>query len=192
VGVTLQAQGMVSGTTPFFEGDDEAVIDGELAAHGTGSEDFFNGGWYDVPGRWDRRLSFPLSGCLDYRKPLARSGAYRFFLGDACAYRKSLRLTIEHAPEGNKTPADYVGVTYFYSEGPPDPQEPLPTAGARQVHDLEQIVFDPGWNVPVYAFSMRNATLAKKEEKVAGENLRCLSMRAEGTDVFGPHYVAFQ
>src|SRR6185295_9772899 len=87
VGVTLQAQGMVSGTTPFFEGDDQATIDGELAAHGTGSEDFFNGGWYDLPGRWYQRLSFPLSGCLEYRKALARSGAYRFFLGDAYAYQ---------------------------------------------------------------------------------------------------------
>ena len=43
VGVTLQAQGMAPGETPFFEGDDEATIDGELAIHGTGSEDFFNG-----------------------------------------------------------------------------------------------------------------------------------------------------
>ncbi|MCK7476725.1 MAG: DUF2961 domain-containing protein [Candidatus Moduliflexus flocculans] len=30
-------------------------IDGELAVPGTGCEDSFNGGWYDVPGRWEMR-----------------------------------------------------------------------------------------------------------------------------------------
>ncbi len=74
VGVILQAQGLESGHTGFFEGDDRAVIDGELAVPGTGSEDSFNGGWYDVPGRWETRTSLPLSGCLDYKKPQARTG----------------------------------------------------------------------------------------------------------------------
>ncbi|HYY42421.1 MAG TPA: glycoside hydrolase family 172 protein, partial [Pyrinomonadaceae bacterium] len=47
VGFLLQAQGLNTGAIPeFFEGDDETTIDGELAIHGTGSEDFFNGGWY--------------------------------------------------------------------------------------------------------------------------------------------------
>ena len=59
VGVTLQAQGSIPGITPFFEGDDQAYLDGVLAIHGTGSEDFFNGGWYDVPGRWEARASYP-------------------------------------------------------------------------------------------------------------------------------------
>jgi hypothetical protein len=53
---------MVSGETPFFEGDDETTIDGQTTIRGTGSEDFFNGGWYDVPDRWEKNLSFPLSG----------------------------------------------------------------------------------------------------------------------------------
>ncbi len=53
VGVVLQAQGFESGKTLFFEGDDQTTIDGELVIHGTGSEDFFNGGWYDVPDRWE-------------------------------------------------------------------------------------------------------------------------------------------
>lgn len=36
----------------------------EPAIQGTGSEDSFNGGWYDVPGRWEMRTSLPLSGAL--------------------------------------------------------------------------------------------------------------------------------
>jgi hypothetical protein len=60
IGCIQQSQGFVSGNTYFFEGDDQTTIDGELVIHGTGSEDFYNGGWYDVPGRWDESRSFPL------------------------------------------------------------------------------------------------------------------------------------
>ncbi len=51
VGLIQQSQGLESGNTYFFEGDDQTTIDGELVIHGTGSEDFYNGGWYDVAGR---------------------------------------------------------------------------------------------------------------------------------------------
>ena len=51
--------------TYFFEGDDSTAIDGEFRIHGTGSEDFFNGGWYAMMDRWDGKLSLPLHGALD-------------------------------------------------------------------------------------------------------------------------------
>ncbi len=53
VGAALQSQGLVPGITGFFEGDDSTVVDGELRMHGTGSEDFFNGGWYALLDAWD-------------------------------------------------------------------------------------------------------------------------------------------
>ena len=74
----LQAQGTEPGGVPtFFEGDDQATIDGVLAVHGTGSQDFFNGGWYDAPGRWEDRVSLPFSGSLDFKRHLGRTGGYR-------------------------------------------------------------------------------------------------------------------
>lgn len=51
VAAILQAQGKNLGQTYFFEGDEESTLDGDLVIHGTGSEDSFNGGWYDIPGR---------------------------------------------------------------------------------------------------------------------------------------------
>ncbi len=191
VGVALQAQGSVPGETPFFEGDDQTTIDGELTHHGTGSEDFFNGGWYDVPGRWESRVSFPLAGCLDYKKPLARTGAYRLLLADACAFNQSLKLTIEHAPERNTGRHDYVGTTYLYAEAPPAGAGNLAPVAERRVRDPERIVFTPGWNLPVYSFSLRNMTLAKKSERIDNREARYLSVRAEGDDVFGPHHLSF-
>jgi len=191
VGTILQAQGLKTGSTGFFEGDDRAVIDGEPAIFGTGSEDSFNGGWYDVPGRWEKRTSLPLSGCLDYKKPLARTGGYRFLVADSYAYGKSIDYTIEHGPEGNAVPTDYTSVTFFYSQDPPPSDSPLPTASERRVSALDRIVFAPGWNVPIHTTSLQNATWTKISSKIGEVRVRYLSMRTTGEDVFGPHHVSF-
>jgi hypothetical protein len=191
VGVILQAQGLETGSTGFFEGDDRAVIDGELAVPGTGSEDSFNGGWYDVPGRWEKRTSLPLSGCLDYKKPLARTGGYRFLLTDSYAYSKSIDYTIEHGPEGNAVPTDYASVVFFYSQDPPPADSPMPPASERRVTGLDRIVFVPGWNVPIYTTSLQNAVWTKISSAVGKGRVRYFSMKTNGEDVFGPHHVSF-
>ncbi len=192
VGYLLQAQGRQTGAIPeFFEGDDETSIDGETTIRGTGSEDFFNGGWYDVPGRWESRVSLPLSGCLDFKRYLGRSAGYRFLLTDAYAYRQGIRSTIEHGPEGNRIAADYTALTLFYSENRPTADLTLPPLAKRKVYDPDRIVFTPGWTTPIHAFSWANATLLKRDDKVGNEQLRHLSMRAEGREVFGQHYISF-
>ena len=191
VGVILQAQGLETGSTGFFEGDDRAVIDGELAVPGTGSEDSFNGGWYDVPGRWEKRTSLPLSGCLDYKKPQARTGGYRFFVTDSYAYAKSIDYTIEHGPEGNAVPTDYASVVFFYSQEPPPAGPPLPPAAERRVTGLDRIVFVPGWNVPIHTTSLQNAVWTKLSSTVGKDRVRYFSVKTTGADVFGPHHVSF-
>jgi len=191
IGVILQAQGPVPGQTPFFEGDDRAIIDGDLAVPGTGSEDSFNGGWYDVPGRWYNRASFPLSGCLDYLKPQARTGGYRWFVADAYHYRRGIDFTIEHGPEKNLIPTDYASVVFFYSlESPPAREALLPLA-ARRVTNPSRIVFIPGWNVPLRSSSLKNASLTKTVLTLGKERVRVLSFRAEDEDIFGPHHLNF-
>jgi len=191
VGMILQAQGLTPGQTPFFEGDDRAVIDGAPAIPGTGSEDSFNGGWYDVPGRWESRGSRPLSGCLDYEKPLGRTGGYRWLVTDSYAYAQSIDYTIEHGPEGNLTPTDYAAVVFFYSAAPPPAGDSLPPVAARKVSDPRKIVFVPGWNVPIHSSSLQNAVLEKTSEQVGDSRVRYLSVRTSGEDVFGPHHVSF-
>lgn len=190
VGCVLQAQGMASGNTLFFEGDDETTLDGETTIRGTGSEDFFNGGWYDVPGRWEKQLSFPLSGCLGYQKHLGRTGGYRLLLGDAYPFRQSVRQTIEHAGTDNSLPTDYCAVTYLYLLGDAPLAHALPPAAARKVVDPKQIVFTPSWSVPIHAFTFRGATLSKRDEEIAGQKVGLLRMRAEGQDWFGPPFIS--
>ncbi|MGD8500859.1 MAG: DUF2961 domain-containing protein [Phycisphaerales bacterium] len=191
VGCIQQSQGFESGNTYFFEGDDQTTIDGELVIHGTGSEDFYNGGWYDVPGRWDSKRSFPLSGCLGYKKHLSRTGGYRFLLGDAYSYRKSILQTIEHAPTGNELLNDYCAVTFLYSRDKPTCEFALPSMADRKVSDLKRIVFATWWNIPISAFSYRDATLTKNGEKFDDKDVRFLSLRAKGGDWFGHHFICF-
>ena len=191
VGVILQAQGLESGQTLFFEGDDEATLDGDLTVHGTGSEDFFNGGWYDIPGRWNGRFSLPLSGALDYQKSLGRTGGYRLMLSDAYVFHKNLKLTIEHGGEGNRVPADYAATSFLYLENSRAKLPDLPPVADRAVSEPDRIVFVPGWNEPIYAFSFQNMSLRKQKMKVGGNDVRVLSVEAHGEERFGPHYIAF-
>jgi len=192
VGCILQCQGTESGQTLYFEGDDQTTIDGRPVIHGTGSEDFFNGGWYDVPGRWEKRLCFPLSGCLDYKKPLGRTGAYRFMIGDAYAYRDSILQTIEHGGTDNSVQGDYVGVTYFYSKDRPTCDLSLPPPASRAVTDPKRIAFALWWAQPIHAWTFDGATLVRKSEKLEGKDVRSLSMTAvRPADWFGPPFVSF-
>ena len=120
VGTLLQAQGLNSGMTYFFEGDDICYVDGETRLHGTGSEDYFNGGWYALADRWDQAFSLPVHGCLAYSIPMARTGGYRFFITDKISFEHEIKLSIEHGPENNKIPVDYTSVAFYYCDTPPD------------------------------------------------------------------------
>lgn len=117
-GIILQAQGRRPGMTYFFEGDDSTAIDGEFRIHGTGSEDFFNGGWYAMMDRWDGKMSLPLHGALDYSLPFNRTGGYRLYVSDKLTFEKSIFQSIEHGPVGNEFPVDYTSVLLYYSDTP--------------------------------------------------------------------------
>ncbi len=121
---------------------------------------------------------------------MARTGGYRFLIGDAYAYTKSVRSTIEHGPTGNRFPADYTAVTFFYSEHAPEIPT-LPKVADRRVHDLDQTVFTPGWTTPIHAFSWNNAELAKSSEKLGDAEVRFLSFKARDREIFGDHYISF-
>ncbi|MEP6746503.1 MAG: glycoside hydrolase family 172 protein [Bacteroidota bacterium] len=120
IGTVLQAQGLNPGMTYFFEGDDSTVVDGTMRLHGTGSEDYFNGGWYALSDRWAGKLSLPLHGCLDYSLPYSHTGAYRFYLSDKISFEKNIFHSIEHGPSGNHVPVDYTSLGFYYCDTAPD------------------------------------------------------------------------
>ena len=113
VGTIHQAQGLRPGMTLFFEGDDSTYVDNKMRLHGTGSEDYYNGGWYALLDRWDRGNSLPIHGCLDYSLPMGRTGGYRFFLSDKMSYEKEIYHGMEHGEVNNNFPVDYTSVSFF-------------------------------------------------------------------------------
>ncbi len=117
IGTILQAQGFTLGSTPFFEGDDSCATDGVFRIHGTGSEDYFNGGWYNIKGCWDTTRSLPLSGCLLYSQALSRTGGYRFYLNDKIPFEKGIYVAIEHGPTKRGVPVLYTSVAFYYADG---------------------------------------------------------------------------
>jgi hypothetical protein len=110
----------MEGASPprYLEGDEQGWVDGTLRPQlqGTGTEDFFGGGWYF----YDRLFSLPLSGFSahatqgrDCPTPTCNT-AYRVMVGDAVPFARSLRYVIEHGA-ANAEDAVYGSTAYWYA-----------------------------------------------------------------------------
>ena len=123
VGCNLSVQGI--GDISYLEGNEQFFVDGEERAStiGTGTEDFFNGGWYYNKGVFD----LPLHGLVV--KTRTRTSQYRYQLPDSVAFAQSLVVRIEHGTNNVHLDDDYSSVAYFYM-APPTKQayEPPPAA----------------------------------------------------------------
>ena len=129
--------------TEFFEGDDYTEIDGEMTVHGTGSEDYFNGGWYAQPGGWVERLGAPLTGCLEYNLPMGRTGGYRLFISDKMPFSNHILHNIEHGPTDNNRLVNYTSVAMYYADKPIVDQDD-PTNAQTEVFVPDTVSFYTG------------------------------------------------
>jgi len=130
VGTALFMRGLATGSgnpLAFLEGDEQIVVDGaaEPAISGTGTEDYFNGGWYFE----HATFSAPYAGAPIVDAATARVSAYRWHIEDAIPFRKSIRVAIEHGAR-NDSPGDYSSVAYFYQREPHATFPPSPAAAA--------------------------------------------------------------
>jgi len=178
VGTSLQAQGLNSGMTIFFEGDDVCTVDGEIRLHGTGSEDYFNGGWYALADRWDQAFSLPVHGCLAYSIPLAHTGGYRFLLTDKISFEREIKLSIEHGPENNNIPVDYTSVAYYYCDKPPVSNNLPSTELLERINTPKTLEY---WIalLPVKALSYgASITYEECKDKNSGQNYQVLKLEA--------------
>jgi len=109
----------------ILESDETMFVDGEAAPslHGTGLEDYFNGGWYYADGIFDT----PLAGNLD--RSAIRTSQYRFHVPDPVAFDKRLRVNIEFG-HGNASRGYMSGVAYWYLD--------QPTAAAYRLPELQR------------------------------------------------------
>jgi hypothetical protein len=131
VGVSLNAEGYEGGYG-FLEGDEIFTVDGEFRGQGTGTEDYFNGGWYFQDGPF----AAPYHGVVMMDPEKGRVAAYRWHLPDPVRFRDSLRVEIEHG-HGNEAVADYATVAYWYQTEPHSPLSPLPPPDQRRVLEVK-------------------------------------------------------
>jgi hypothetical protein len=127
VGVNLNIQSY-DGSLDFLEGNEMVYTDGEIKPSivGTGTEDFFSGGWYFSQGEF----AGPYHGLIMKDDSLGRIAAYRMYVNDPIPFKKSIAFTIEHG-QGNTVEADYSSTVFYYLIEPHHPFRPMPKAGMR-------------------------------------------------------------
>lgn len=142
VGTVYSAMQMETGW--FGEGDDFFFIDGaeQPQLRGTGTEDYFCDAW------GFREFATPYHGVTQYEGVLSgdRVSAYRWHIQDPIAFKKSLRVEMEHRGSvfndkgslvnfelgGFEERADWVSSVAFWYQYPPATwDEPLPPAVKR-------------------------------------------------------------
>lgn len=133
-GCVMSMQGRTPFRFWFLEGDEMIYVDDEQhppAVHGTGTEDYFNAGWYFSKGTF----SAPFHG-LTIKDPLrARICAYRFHVEDPIPFEKRIRVTMEHGGTNDTPGSDYSSVAYWYQREPHRPFGKLPYAHERTPDD---------------------------------------------------------
>jgi hypothetical protein len=114
----------------YGEGDDMIFIDGEEwppSLHGTGTEDYFNTAYcpavkYDSPYH-----GLTLPGGPNWS---GKSSYYRFHIEDPIHFRRSIKVTIEHGHNNNRSD-DVSSTAYWYQLEPHKPFPALPSVAER-------------------------------------------------------------
>jgi hypothetical protein len=99
----------------YLEGDERFFVDGEEqpSIHGTGTEDYFNCGWYFNKGPMPR----PFHGITYFFHDMqCRTSSYRMHVPDSVPFTKSLRVQIEHGESNNMPYVNYAIVAYWYQD----------------------------------------------------------------------------
>ncbi|MEI7983584.1 MAG: glycoside hydrolase family 172 protein, partial [Bacteroidota bacterium] len=127
IGINLNMQSY-DGSFGYLEGDEMVYVDGEKkpSIHGTGTEDFFSGGWYFSK----NEFAGPYHGLIYKNDTTGRIAAYRLFIPDPIPFKKNIKFTIEHG-HGNQEIADYSSTAYWYQMEPHSPFPPFPVGGLR-------------------------------------------------------------
>ncbi|PPK68499.1 DUF2961 domain-containing protein [Actinokineospora auranticolor] len=147
-GVTQVMRGAAGRANPydFEEGDERAYVDGSAgpAWHGTGTEDFYEAGWYFLGG-------YTVSGFLTGSPAFEAQGdgcavicasMSRVFMADAIAFGTGLRLGIEHGSV-NEDPAGESWTAYWYGQDALGLRQTdvvdLADAASRDAHDYQAV-----------------------------------------------------
>jgi hypothetical protein len=120
VGVSHTMEGRIpaGNRRNYLEGDERVYVDGSRTPqiHGTGSEDFYEGGWYFNRGTFSAPMNGEPGHEVDsFGCQFVCDGAFRLMIGDAVPFADSLRFGIEPGPFANE-PAVYGSTAFWYGD----------------------------------------------------------------------------
>nr|WP_238355481.1 DUF2961 domain-containing protein [Kribbella sandramycini] len=115
VGVVQTMEGVNRG---YLEGDERVHLDNALSPqqHGTGTEDFYEAGWYFAGGPYS--VAFTGNTAHEVRRAGCAQecdAVYRLLVTEAISYDASLRFGIEHGMQ-NDWFADYGSTAFLYTQ----------------------------------------------------------------------------
>jgi hypothetical protein len=116
VGVTHTLRGLpVPQMTLFMEGDERVYIDDSRspAMYGTGTEDYYNSGWYFDKGTFTLPTHGFTKQTTDVEQQHVSDVCYRYHFSDYVPYNNHLLFGIEHGGV-DEEPGDYSCVAYYY------------------------------------------------------------------------------
>lgn len=116
VGCTMSFQGQDANYLGYLEGPERIYIDDEQtpSIYGTGTEDYFNGGWYFREGEF----AGPYHGAPLKDALRSMVSVYRFHDADAITFEKSIRVTFVHGHRNDAQRSIYSSVGYWYQTEP--------------------------------------------------------------------------
>jgi len=99
----------------YLEGNERVLVDGARTpvVLGTGTEDFFNGGFYFFEGPF----ALPTHGNVAHEADSAvdATSAYRFFVSDPIPFRNHVRLSLQHGPSDD-IDVQAATLVYYYRQ----------------------------------------------------------------------------
>jgi hypothetical protein len=113
--------GMLEGQERIWVDDDQVP-----SILGTGTEDYFNAGWYFLKGCF----SAPTHGCTVSSWLTGRASAYRFDIYSPVPFQQRIRVTVDHGMN-NLVETDYSSTAYWYQSEPHGPFPKLPPPDER-------------------------------------------------------------
>jgi hypothetical protein len=117
---TRDPEFVLSDAFNFLEGDETMTVDGVVAARGTGTEEFVNGGFYFIEGLFDFAFSAAIATeteALSAGELAGRArGARWHVLSDAVGFEESFRLEFEYGADRPVTMLEYSAVAFSYRE----------------------------------------------------------------------------
>jgi Protein of unknown function (DUF2961) len=118
-GLTHTMRGENGNQRGYLEGNERVINDNLLspAWNGTGTEDFYESGWYF---RGGIPYSMPLTGNPAYNPGTEgfandTTGTYRLFPAEAISFGQRLRFTIQHGPVDDVA-SNYSSVAFWYGQ----------------------------------------------------------------------------